>query len=106
MNNEKTIDVSELGLSEEELFAHIDISNVESEKITAPRYSYWKSVLRSFFRKKVNIFILIVLALIIVFSYIYPLVIGYDSAVTPFTTSYASIGTAALSMKYFAYCKP
>lgn len=101
MNNEKLIDVSDLGLSEEELFSHIDISEVESEKITAPRYSYWKSVLRSFFRKKVNIFILAVLALIVVFSFIYPFVIGYDASVTYFihvsdTSSYHLQPAAAM----------
>ncbi len=76
MNN--TIDLKELGLSDEELFAHIDHSNAESEKITAPRYSYWKSVFRVFFRNKLNIVILSLLVLMILFAYIYPSVIHYD----------------------------
>ena len=45
MNN----DLKEFGLSDEELFAPVSHSDLESEKITAPRYSYWQSVFRVFF---------------------------------------------------------
>ena len=38
-------------LSEEDLFSRINNDELASEKITAPRYSYWKSVFRVFFRK-------------------------------------------------------
>ena len=75
--NEK-MDLSALGLSDEELFSHVDHSQAESEKITAPRYSYWKSVFRVFFRNKVNIVILSLLVLMILFAYIYPSLIDYD----------------------------
>ena len=51
-------DYKKLGLSVEELFSRVDHSDLESEKITAPRYSYWQSVFRVFFRKKLNIVIL------------------------------------------------
>ena len=44
-----------LGLSKEELFSMVDHNDLETEKITAPRYSYWSSVFRVFFRKKINI---------------------------------------------------
>ena len=44
-------------MTEKELFSFHDHSELESEKITAPRYSYWQSVFRVFFRKKLNIFI-------------------------------------------------
>ena len=74
MNN----DLSEFGLSDEELFSHVDHSELESEKITAPRYSYWQSVFRVFFKKKINIFILVVLAIIIGIAYLYPPLIEYD----------------------------
>lgn len=83
MENTMT-DLTDLGFSEEELFSHVDINEIESEKITAPRYSYWKSVFRVFFRKRINIFVLAVLALIIIFAYIYPFLTGFDSQVTPF----------------------
>ena len=64
--------------SEEELFSHMDNNELESEKITAPRYSYWKSVFRVFFRKKINIVILAILLVIVAFTYIYPRFIDYD----------------------------
>ena len=78
------IDLTELNMSEAELFKRIDNDQLESEKITAPRYSYWQSVFRVFFRKKINIVILTLLAIVIAFTYIYPMVIGYDAAVNPF----------------------
>ncbi len=72
------------GLSEAELFSPMDQDSMESEKITAPRYSYWQSVFRVFFRKKINIIILAVLAVLLIFTYVYPAVIGYDAEVDPF----------------------
>ncbi|MGM9537321.1 MAG: ABC transporter permease, partial [Candidatus Onthomonas sp.] len=69
---------SKLGLSTEELFSLHEHSDKESEKIAAPKYSYWQSVFRVFFRNKLNIVILIVLAVIILFAYIYPAVTNYD----------------------------
>lgn len=71
-------------MSEEELFAVMDHNELESEKITAPRYSYWKSVFRVFFRNKINVIILVILAILISFAYIYPVVIGYDDQVNPY----------------------
>ncbi len=72
------IDLSAFNLSDDELFSRVDHNDLESEKITAPRYSYWRSVFRVFFRKRVNIFILSVLAIILAFTYIYPLVTDYN----------------------------
>ena len=54
-------DLDKFGLSEEELFSPVDNSSLESEKITAPRYSYWHSVFRVFFKKKINIVLLLIL---------------------------------------------
>lgn len=71
-------DLDQFGLSKEELFAHVDHSNLEAEKITAPRYSYWHSVFRVFFKKKINIVILALLAVVIAFTYIYPMLVEYD----------------------------
>ena len=64
--------------TDEELFAPISHSDAESEKIAAPRYSYWKSVFRVFFRKKINIIALGLLLFVILFAYIYPSVTSYD----------------------------
>ena len=53
-------DLEKFGMPKEELFATVDHSDLESEKITAPRYSYWHSVFRVFFKKKINIIIYVV----------------------------------------------
>ncbi len=71
-------DLKSLGLSDEELFSRIDHSLLESERITAPRYSYWRSVFRVFFRRKLNIVVLSILALVIFMAYVYPTIFGYD----------------------------
>lgn len=68
----------------EDLFSFVDRDSLETEKITAPRYSYWQSVFRSFFRKRINIAVLILLAVVLVFTYVYPAVIGYDPTVDPY----------------------
>lgn len=70
--------MSQYGMSEEKLFSFHDHSDQESEKITAPRYSYWQSVFRVFFRKKLNIVILVILAALILFAYLYPALTEYD----------------------------
>ena len=74
----KLIPLDEFDLSEEELFSRVDNDSLASEKITAPRYSYWHSVFRVFFKKKLNIIVLSLLALVIIFSYVYPQIIGYQ----------------------------
>lgn len=74
MNN----DLKEFGLSDEELFSHVDINDLDSEKITAPRYSYWHSVFLVFFKKKINIIVLALLGVIVLMSYLYPLFVDFD----------------------------
>lgn len=71
-------ELEKLGLSDEELFQRVDHSDIESERITAPKYSYWHSVFRVFFKKKINIIILALLAVVIAFAYIYPMIGDYD----------------------------
>ncbi|MBD5094876.1 MAG: ABC transporter permease [Subdoligranulum sp.] len=71
-------DLKHLGLSNEQLFSFHAHSDQESEKITAPRYSYWQSVFRVFFRKRLNIIILTLLVVLILFSYVYPAFTEYD----------------------------
>ena len=77
MNNE-LMKFDELNMSEEELFSRVDHSDLESEKITAPRYSYWRSVFRVFFRKKINVIILSLFALLLLFTFVYPAIVPYD----------------------------
>jgi len=81
---EKIVNLDEFNMSDEELFSRVDNNSVDSEKITAPRYSYWQSVFRVFFKKKINIIILVLLGVIIAFTYIYPMIIGYDADVDPY----------------------
>lgn len=76
--------MEEYNLSDGELFSFVEVNSLETEKITAPRYSYWQSVLRTFFRKKINIAVLILLAVVLLFTYVYPAVIGYDPSVDPY----------------------
>jgi oligopeptide transport system permease protein len=71
-------DLEKFGMPTEELFAPVDHSDLESEKITAPRYSYWHSVFRVFFKKKINIIVLAILGVLIAFTYLYPLFVEYD----------------------------
>ena len=75
---QQMVDLSKYNMTNEELFSHVDHSALESEKITAPRYSYWRSVFRVFFRKRINIVILSILALMLIFTYVYPALIDYD----------------------------
>ena len=64
--------------STEDLFRFIDSNSISSEKIVAPRYSYWKSVFRVFFRKKSNIFLIAAFVLIMLVSFIMPNFWIYD----------------------------
>ncbi len=101
---DNNIDLKEFGMSDEELFSLVDNNAMDSEKITAPRYSYWQSVFRVFFRKKINIFVLAVLAVILVFTYAYPAIIGYDADVDPYANvldgSAKHLGTSAAMEKF------
>ena len=65
MTNEKTV-------GRDDLFRFIDRDAISSEKITAPRYSYWRSVFRVFFRKKINTVMIVLLLLIILTAFIMP----------------------------------
>ena len=68
--SENKINLSEFNMTEEELFAPVAYDELASERITAPRYSYWRSVFRVFFRKKINIFALALLAVLVVIVFV------------------------------------
>ena len=55
-------------MSDQELFSFVQIDSLETEQITAPRYSYWQSVMRIFFQKKINIAALILLGVVLIFT--------------------------------------
>lgn len=82
--SDNRVNLDDLNLSDAELFAPVNHDELESEKITAPRYSYWQSVFRVFFRKKINIILLSILAVLLIFTYVYPAVIGYNASVDPY----------------------
>ena len=84
----------------DDLFRFIDSDTISSEKITAPRYSYWRSVFRVFFRKKSNIVILILLALILLVSFIMPNFWPYDPMENVTNARTFNLSPAA-AMKYF-----
>ncbi|MBR1842849.1 MAG: ABC transporter permease [Oscillospiraceae bacterium] len=65
-------------INQDELFHFIDSDTISSEKITAPRYSYWKSVFRVFFRKRINIFLIFAMAFILLSAFILPNFWYYD----------------------------
>ena len=65
-------------VNEDSLFTFIDHNTIESEKIIAPRYSYWKSVFRVFFRKKINWALLILFTILLLCSFIIPVFCKYD----------------------------
>ena len=95
-------DYSKLGLTTEELFSKYDHSDLESEKITAPRYSYWASVFRVFFRKKLTVAILCLLAIIIAFSYIYPALTDFDPYKNLLNPESKHLSPAA-ALQYFGF---
>lgn len=61
------------------LFTFERVDESVSEEITAPRYSYWGSVARTFFSSKVAILMLLILGFVIVMSIIHPMISGYDN---------------------------
>ena len=70
-------------LSEKDLFSFADFDEYESEHIAAPRYSYWKSVWRTFIRDKFTVAVAILLVFIIAFAMIQPIFSGYDPMNAP-----------------------
>lgn len=65
----------------DDLFEFVDVDDRVSEKITAPEYSYWGSVLKKFFSSKVAISMLVILIVVLGFSFIQPMISGYEHAV-------------------------
>ena len=65
-------------INEDELFHFIDHDIIASEKIIAPRYSYWKSVFRIFFKKKSSWIMIALFVIIIMSSLIVPIFCPYD----------------------------
>ncbi len=93
-------EIKNLNIPESELFSIYDHSDLESEKITAPRYSYWQSVFRVFFRNKVTIAVLVLLGIVILFAYFYPVVTNYDPYANILDASSKHLSPAKAIAKY------
>jgi len=66
-----------------DLFEFAAFDELESEHIAAPRYSYWKSVWRTFFRSKFTVAVSILMVMLVLFALIQPLYSGYDPKISP-----------------------
>lgn len=71
-------------MEQKNLFVLRQTKAIDTEKIDAPLYSYWSSVFRSFFRKKSNYVALALLAVVLLLSFVQPMLSG-------FTMSYPNI---------------
>lgn len=75
----KTINIEDIkNANEDDLFYFVDINTLMSERITAPKYSYWKSVFRVFFKKKINWIILALLVVVLLMTFVFPFIVPYD----------------------------
>ena len=61
------------------LFAFASFDAEAGERIGYSDYSYWKSTLKVFLRNRVAVFLLVVLAIVLVFTFIQPLLPGQNS---------------------------
>ena len=68
---------------DDNLFEFAEFDEKESEHIAAPRYSYWKSVWRTFIRSKVIVVLSIFVVALVVFALVQPLYSGYSPTVAP-----------------------
>ena len=59
-------------------FQFVKRDDFASETIDAPAYSYWKSVIRQFLKKKSTVIMLGILVAIILMSFIYPIFSDFD----------------------------
>ena len=60
------------------LFEPAEFSATESEKTGASGYSYWRSTLRTFFKSKAVIALCILVSVILLMSFLYPLISPVD----------------------------
>ena len=86
--------------NQDELFKFIDSDAIASEKIIAPRYSYWKSVFRVFFKKKINLVMIALLVFIVLISFIMPNFWIYDPMENVTTAATFNLSPSA-AIKHF-----
>ncbi len=81
---EKPFNTEGLGFSDEELFSFDGQEREEIKRDASEAYSYWRAVRHAFFRKKSNVIMLTLLALLLLFTFLYPSVIRYDARWDPY----------------------
>lgn len=59
-------------------FRMVTLDDKAAEKIDTPKYSYWKSVARTFFANKVTIAMFVLMLVILLMAFIQPLFSGYN----------------------------
>ena len=69
--------------AENNLFEFAAFDELEYDNIVAPRYSYLKSLWRTFFKNKFTVAVAILLIFIIAFALIQPMLSGYSPIITP-----------------------
>ena len=67
------MEINKKTMKDVNLFEFADFDELQSEHIAAPRYSYWKSVWRTFFKNKFTVTVAVILLLVIGFALIQPL---------------------------------
>ena len=77
------MDIRKTKIQDVNLFEFADFDELKSEHIAAPRYSYWKSVWRTFFRSKFTVAVSILMVALVLFALIQPLYSGYDPKISP-----------------------
>ena len=66
-----------------DLFSFVEFDETRSEHIAAPRYSYWKSVGRTFFKDKFAVGVAVFMILLVAFALIQPKFSGYSPTSAP-----------------------
>jgi len=69
-------DMEQQEVNEDDLFVLAEYDDKAAEKSGYSNYSYWSSTLRVFFKNKVAVFLLIVLALLLMFTFLQPYLPG------------------------------
>lgn len=70
-------------MDEKNLFEFAEFDESKSEHIVAPRYSYWKSVWKTFFKSKFTVCVAILMIAIVSFALIQPMYSGYSPLIAP-----------------------
>ena len=72
------------GLTEEELFTPAEYDQAAGERVAYSGYSYWRSTFRVFLKNKAALCLLILIAILLAFTFIQPLLPGQRSPIEVF----------------------